>query len=76
MGDLTLYQFAFTTIATTDAYSVTNFVGAVGAWISPWCGVTTFNSVDVSYTNSSTGLSLSFIGASASTATVYVLGGG
>ena len=76
-GDLTLYFFNFASIGTVDAYAVTNMAGAVGAWANPWVGTTTKNSFGVNYTNSDTGVTLSFIASVATTtATVFVLGVG
>ena len=76
IGDLTLYSFYFSTIATTDSYNVTNLPGVIGAVMSPWSGANTLNNMCLTYTNSTTGCTLSFIGASASSARVYVFGQG
>jgi hypothetical protein len=76
IGDLTLYSLKFTTISTTDAYSISNMAGAVGAFISSWGGTTTLNTMSITYTNSSTGVSLTLCGGAAVTGTVYLLGHG
>jgi hypothetical protein len=76
MGDLTLTKLNFTVIAASDTYGITNFPGALGCWISPWAiAVTAYLSVN--YTNSGTGVTLSFVGEnSATSASVYLLSGG
>lgn len=76
IGDLTLYSLKFTTISTTDAYSISNMAGAIGVFMSSWAGITTLNTMNVTYTNSGTGVSLTFCGGAAATGTVYVLGHG
>lgn len=76
IGDLTLYLLYFSSISTTDAYAISNLPGAIGAFISPWAGTSTLNNMDVTWTNSNTGTTLTFCGASASSGYVYVLGRG
>lgn len=75
-GDLTLYIFKFTTIATTDAYAVTNMPGVVAAWTSTYVGANTAVT-NVKYTNSGTGVTLTLYSTvDASSANVFVLGVG
>lgn len=75
IGDLTLYHFKFSSIATDDTYAVTNMPGAVGAWCSPWAGTSTLGSMSVDYTNSSTGVTISFTPrVDTTTGSVFVLG--
>ena len=76
IGDLTLYSLYFTTISTTDAYAISNMAGAIGVVMSPWSGVNTLNNMCVTWTNSGTGVTLTFIGATASSGRVYVFGHG
>ena len=77
IGDLTLYHFKFSSIATTDAYMVTNMPGVVGAWISPDAGSTTGSATTVSYTNSGTGVTFTIYPTVATTtASLFALGVG
>lgn len=76
MGDLTLHKFNFTVIAAADTYGITNLPGALGCWITPWAAAVTAY-LSVNYTNSSTGVTLEFVGENAATsANVYLLTGG
>ncbi len=75
-GDLTLYHFKFTSIATTDAYAVTNMCGALGAWVSTYVGANT-GVTNVNFTNSGTGVTFTlYTTVAASSASVFVLGTG
>ena len=77
IGDLTLYHFKFSSISTADAYAVTNMPGAIGAWTSPWAGTDTTGSMQVDFTNSDTGVTLSLIPRiDTTTGSVFVLGVG
>jgi len=65
----------FSAIAASDNYSLTNSAGLIGIWGAPWAG-TGSGGIDLKFTNSSTGGTLSFVVTAAATATVYVLAQG
>jgi len=75
LGDLTLQILNFSAIAAADSYNLTNSPGIVGVWAAPWAG-TGSGGIDLSFTNSSTGGTLSFVVTAAATASVYVLSQG
>ena len=77
MGDLTLYIFKFSSLATTDAYAVTNMAGVIDAWIGSYAGTNTLNAAGVSFTNSDTGTTFTIISCvDTTTASVFALGMG
>ena len=74
MGDLTLYIFNFTAIATTDSYAVTNMPGIISCWNNVYAGANTLVTGTLDHTNSDTGCTFTIYAAVAATMDVYAVG--